>query len=135
DIDDKIINRARERGISETELALHFIDEYFKDMNALGIRPADIFPRATTHLRAMGEMVRALLKLDLSYVTADDSVYFRVDRYGHYGDLSGRKLDDMQAGARVEASEGKEHPLDFAVWKGAKPGEPVWEIKLDDGRV
>ncbi len=133
DIDDKIIARAAEQGVSSQELAKRFIAEFYTDMDALGVLRPDIEPRATEHIDEMIELVQELIDCGLAYASGGD-VYYRVGKFPGYGKLSGRSLDDMQAGARIEVSEKKEHPMDFVLWKGAKPGEPKWQSPWGEGR-
>jgi len=133
DIDDKTIQRAAERGISVAELVEEYIDDYFRVMDALNVLRADRYPRATEEIPQMVEIVRALVEKGYAYASGGD-VYFRVRRFEGYGRLSGRNLEDMIAGARVEVSEGKEYPMDFALWKAAKPGEPFWDSPWGRGR-
>jgi cysteinyl-tRNA synthetase len=133
DIDDKIINRANEQGIDSASLALRFIDEFYTDMDALGTLRPDLEPKATEHIPEMIHLIEDLISKDMAYPSNGD-VYFRVERFTGYGRLSGRGLEDMQAGARVEVNEKKEHPMDFVLWKGAKPGEPKWSSPWGEGR-
>jgi cysteinyl-tRNA synthetase len=133
DIDDKIINRAREQGVDSLELANRFIEEFYADTDRLGILRPDLEPRATEHIREMIELIRDLIDKGLAYEVNGD-VYFRVDRFDRYGTLSGRNLEDMQAGARIEVNEQKRHPMDFALWKASKPGEPTWDSPWGPGR-
>jgi len=133
DIDDKIINRANEQGIDSAALALRFINEFYTDMDALGTLRPDIEPKATEHVPEMIALVEDLIAKGMAYPVNGD-VYYRVERFARYGQLSGRGLADMQAGARVEVNEKKEHPMDFVLWKGAKPGEPKWPSPWGDGR-
>jgi len=133
DIDDKIINRANEQGIDSASLALRFIDEFYTDMDALGTLRPDIEPKATEHVPEMISLIGDLIDRGMAYPSNGD-VYFRVERFTGYGQLSGRGLEDMQAGARVEVNEKKEHPMDFVLWKGAKPGEPKWPSPWGEGR-
>ena len=133
DIDDKIIARANESGISAKELAQKFIDQYLADMNALNIRQADIYPRATEEIPKMLEVIKGLIQKGHAYESGGD-VYFRVKSDPDYGKLSHRTLDGMMAGARIEVAEAKEHPLDFTLWKAAKPGEPQWHSPWGSGR-
>ncbi|HQP31439.1 MAG TPA: cysteine--tRNA ligase [Deltaproteobacteria bacterium] len=133
DVDDKIIARANAEGVSSRELAERYIEEFTKDMQVLKMRPADIEPKATEHIREIIEMVRILIDKGMAY-EADESVYFRVGRFHAYGVLSGRRTEDMLAGARVEVGEHKENPLDFALWKSSKPGEPWWDSPWGKGR-
>lgn len=133
DIDDKIIRRAAETGEPWNELAERFIEAYFENADALGIRRADVHPRATEHIPHMLALVEKLVAHGLAYVRRGD-VYFRVRAFRDYGSLSGRNLDDLKEGARVEVDEDKEDPLDFALWKAAKPGEPSWPSPWGPGR-
>lgn len=133
DVDDKIIKRAQEEGMEAKDLALKYINEYFADAKALNISPANIHPKATEHIPEMIKIIEGLVKQGLAYAV-DGDVYFAVDRFPNYGKLSGRSLEDMQAGARVEIDERKHHPMDFALWKSAKPGEPAWDSPWGMGR-
>ena len=133
DIDDKIIARAAEQGVDAQELAQRFIDEFYVDMDALAVMRPDIEPRATDHIPEMIELVQELIDKGLAYPSGGD-VYYRVNRFTGYGALSGRSLEDMQAGARIEVNDQKEHPMDFVLWKAAKPGEPKWQSPWGDGR-
>lgn len=135
DVDDKIINRANERGVSVNDLTDTYIDEFRTDMELLGIAPADIEPRVTGHMPEIIDMVQTIIDNGHAYVSGGD-VYYDIQSFPGYLGLSGRKLDDMQAGAseRVEASDVKRHPMDFALWKSAKPGEPSWESPWGPGR-
>ncbi len=133
DIDDKIINRANEQGIDAASLALRFINEFYTDMDALGTLRPDLEPKATEHVGEMIALIEELIVKNMAYPSNGD-VYFRVERFAGYGQLSGRGLEDMQAGARVEVNDKKEHPMDFVLWKGAKPGEPKWASPWGDGR-
>jgi len=133
DIDDKIINRANEQGIDSATLALRFINEFYTDMDALGALRPDLEPKATEHIPEMIGLIEELIAKGMAYPSEGD-VYFRVERFDGYGRLSGRGLADMQAGARVEVNDKKEHPMDFVLWKGAKPGEPKWPSPWGDGR-
>ncbi len=133
DIDDKIINRASSLGISSGELAQKYIDLFFEDMDALNVKRADVYPRATQEVDKIIELVKGLTDKGYAY-ESEGSVYFRVLKDTDYGKLSRRTLDMMMAGARIEPEEGKEHPMDFALWKAAKPGEPFWESPWGKGR-
>ncbi len=133
DVDDKIIARANEQGITSQELAEGFITQYFADMDTLNIKQADLYPRVTEEIPKIIEMVEGLIQKGYAYQTGGD-VYFRVSSDPDYGKLSHRNLDDMMAGARIEVSEAKEHPLDFALWKASKPGEPHWQSPWGQGR-
>ena len=133
DIDDKIINRAREQGVTCEELAERFIRAFHQDMERLGVAPADIEPRATEHIPEIIEMVETLIERGYAYQAGND-VYYSVEKFKDYGALSRRGLDDMQAGARVAVNEQKRNPLDFVLWKGSKPGEPTWDSPWGPGR-
>jgi cysteinyl-tRNA synthetase len=133
DVDDKIIARANELGIPIEELSQGLIEEYFEEMDALNVKRADAYPKATEEIPDIIEAVRKLLEKGYAYEAKGD-VYFRVRSRPDYGKLSHRSLEGMMAGARVEVGEAKEHPLDFALWKAAKPGEPSWECPWGAGR-
>jgi cysteinyl-tRNA synthetase len=133
DIDDKIIKRAAERGVPWQELAETYIREYVTDMTALGVRPADVEPKATDHIREIVDLVAALVEKGKAYAV-DGDVYFRVKAFPAYGELGHRDLEEMLAGARVEVDARKEDPMDFALWKSSKPGEPWWESPWGPGR-
>jgi cysteinyl-tRNA synthetase len=133
DIEDKIINKAFVLGISPAELAAKNIEAFISAMDALNILRPDEYPRATMEVPGIVEMVGALVDKGFAYA-ANGSVYFRVDRLPDYGKLAHRTLDQMMAGARIEPGEEKEHPMDFALWKAAKPGEPSWESPWGPGR-
>lgn len=133
DIDDKIIKRANEEKITTEALTSKYIDEYNKDMESLGVRKADIEPKATEHMKEIIALIECLIKNGYAYVVEGD-VYFEVATFKGYGKLSKRTLDDMKAGARVEIDKRKRSPLDFALWKSAKPGEPKWKCPWGEGR-
>jgi len=133
DVDDKIIERARLKGIETSALAQEFIDAFYEDMGKLGVLKADIEPRATEHIDGMIDMIGVLLDRGYAYAEGTD-VYFAVESYKGYGELSGRKLEDMKAGCRIAVDEHKRHPMDFVLWKGAKPGEPQWPSPWGPGR-
>ncbi|MBI5639244.1 MAG: cysteine--tRNA ligase [Nitrospirae bacterium] len=133
DIDDKIINRAKQEGISWDEVARKYIDEYYRDMDSLGVGRADIEPKATEYIPEMIEIVKGLIDKGYAY-EMEGSVYFAVERFADYGKLSKRDLDDMMAGARIEVDERKGNPMDFALWKASKEGEPAWESPWGPGR-
>lgn len=134
DIDDKIIARANTLGTSYREIADRFIDEFKTDMDTLKVRPADIEPKATDHIKDIIELVRILEDKGLAYKADDGSVYFSVSNFKNYGSLSGRRTEEMIAGARVDIEELKKDPLDFALWKRSKEGEPWWESPWSKGR-
>ena len=133
DIDDKMINRANEQGITVPELAARFIEAYEQDVTALKVRPADLKPRATEHIEQIIELIEKLLANGYAYVSEGD-VYYDTSSYADYGKLSQQKQDELLAGARVEPGEKKHSPLDFALWKQKKEGEPSWESPWGEGR-
>ncbi|MGI5877963.1 MAG: cysteine--tRNA ligase [Christensenellales bacterium] len=133
DIDDKMINRARSEGVTVPEIARRFIDEYWKDAEGLGVCRADIHPRATEHIGEIIGLIRRLEKKGLAYASGD-GVYFDTAAHEDYGRLSGQNPDDLMAGARVDESEQKKNPMDFALWKFEKPGEPSWDSPWGKGR-
>jgi cysteinyl-tRNA synthetase len=133
DVDDKIIKRAQEEGVPPRELAERYIEEYRNDMTALGVEPPDVEPKATEHIPQMIQLIERLLAQGFAYRVNGD-VYFEVRRFARYGRLSGKNLDELRAGARVEVDERKRDPLDFALWKSSKPDEPAWESPWGPGR-
>ncbi len=133
DVDDKIINRARSSGIDALALAEANIHAFAEDVKVLGCLPPTIEPRATQHIADMIELIRELEAKGLAYAAGGD-VYFAVDRFPGYGKLSKRRLEDMQAGARIEVDERKRFPMDFALWKASKEGEPAWDSPWGPGR-
>lgn len=133
DIDDKMIKRANEEHITVKALGDHFIEEYFKDAKALGIRPATVHPRATEHIGDIIKLIKTLQQKGLAYEVNGD-VYYDTKAFPGYGKLSGQNLDDLEAGARIEVDDIKKNPADFALWKAAKPGEPSWPSPWGQGR-
>lgn len=133
DVDDKIIKRATETGDTCEGLAERYIDSFSEDMEALGVLPADLEPRATEHIPEIIETVQKLIDNGHAYAV-DGDVYFSVRSFAKYGQLSGRDVDDMRSGARVQVDERKKDPLDFALWKSSKPGEPKWDSPWGPGR-
>jgi cysteinyl-tRNA synthetase len=133
DVDDKIIKRANEQGVTCDTITAKYIQAYYEDMGRLGIHQASIEPKATEHMTDIIHLTETLVKKGLAY-QVDGGVYFEVAKYSAYGRLSKRRLDDMQAGARVDVDERKRHPMDFALWKSSKPGEPSWESPWGAGR-
>ena len=133
DVDDKIINRAREDGIAAAEVAHKYIEAYQEDMKRLGVGRADVEPKATEHIPEMIAVIKGLVEKGHAYVV-DGDVYFSVSSFKDYGKLSKRNLDDLKVGARVEVDERKTDPLDFALWKASKPGEPAWDSPWGPGR-
>lgn len=133
DVDDKIIQRAAEQGVDPNGLAEEYIGDFFRTMDALNIRRAHIYPRATAEIGPIIHTIGVLVEGGYAYAAGGD-VFFRVQRSPGYGKLSHRTLEGMQAGARIEVDENKEHPMDFALWKGARPGEPAWDSPWGPGR-
>ncbi|MFQ5899017.1 MAG: cysteine--tRNA ligase [Candidatus Methylomirabilia bacterium] len=133
DVDDKIIRRAQEEGVPPRDLAERYIEEYRKDMAALGVLEADVEPKATEHISQMIQIIKQLLTQGVAY-PVDGDVYFEVRRFPQYGRLSGKNLDELRAGARVEADERKRDLMDFALWKASKAGEPAWQSPWGPGR-
>jgi len=133
DIDDKIINRAQKEGIPWDAVAKKYTDEYYTDMDRLGVGRADVEPKATEHIGEIIAIVQKLIEKGFAY-EADGSVYYSVDAFPAYGKLSKRDKDEMIAGARIEVDERKKNPLDFALWKKSKEGEPFWESPWGEGR-
>ncbi len=134
DVDDKIINRANERGIDPLKLSADYIDKYFEDIAKLGVRKADIYPQASTSMPYIIDMVKTIIDKGYGYATPDGSVYFRVKKVPDYGELSNRSLEEMRSSGRVDLDPDKEDPMDFAIWKAAKPGECFWESPWGKGR-
>ena len=126
DVDDKIINRANEQGRTAVEVAEEFSNAFIEQMHRFGILDPDIRPRATREIEAMQQMIELLIEKDHAYVASNGDVYFSVRSDKNYGILSGRDLDQLRAGERVEVNDEKRDPFDFALWKAAKPGEPSW---------
>lgn len=134
DIDDKIIKRAIENGESIDQLTNRFIDAMHEDEKALGILPPDIEPRATESMNEIFYMIETLVEKGIAYQGKSGDVYYSVRKFPNYGKLSGKNLDDLEAGARVDVEDDKDDPLDFVLWKMAKPEEPSWESPWGDGR-
>ena len=133
DIDDKMIRRANQEGITVKELGDRFIAEYYRDAGALGIRPATVHPRATEHIGEIIKLVKTLVQKGYAYEVNGD-VYFDVKKDAAYGKLSGQNMEDLEAGARIDVDEVKHNPADFALWKAQKPGEPAWPSPWGMGR-
>lgn len=134
DVDDKIIATANREGVTWDEVAGRNIEAYFKAMDALNVRHADLYPKVSENMPAIIEMVEKLIEKGFAYKLDNGDVYFSVEKDPGYGKLSGRNLEDMQAGARVEVDDRKNNPMDFALWKSAKPGEPAWDSPFGKGR-
>ena len=133
DIDDKIINRANDEGQTYSEIAEKYIAEYWTDARGLGVREASVHPKATDNISGIIEMIAKLIDNGFAYQSGGD-VYYRTTRFTEYGKLSHQHLDELLAGARVNAAEVKENPMDFALWKASKPGEPSWDSPWGQGR-
>ena len=133
DVDDKIINKANEEGVTSEEIAKKYIEEYFTDAKGLGVRAATIHPKATENIQQIIDIVSTLIDKGYAYETGGD-VYYRTLKFKDYGKLSHQPLDDLQAGARIDVTDVKENPMDFALWKAAKPGEPSWDSPWGKGR-
>ena len=134
DVDDKIIKRAAENNESCDVLTERFTKAMHADFDALGLLPADIEPRVTTHMAEIIKMISQLLEKGFAYVAADGDVLFDVSKYDAYGELSQQNLEMLKSGARVEVADNKDDPLDFVLWKTAKPGEPYWQSPWGNGR-
>lgn len=134
DVDDKIIKRAAELGLSSQDVAEKYIAEFYVDMDALNVLRADVEPKCTEHIAEMITLTQGLIKDGHAYATLSGDVYFKVRSFEGYGKLSGRNIEDLMSGARVEPGEEKLDPLDFALWKAAKPGEPYWPSPWGNGR-
>ncbi len=134
DIDDKIIKRANEMGLSCELVAQKYIDAFYEDMEKLNILPPTYEPRATEHIKEMQDLIGVLIDKGYAYTTQKGDVYFRVRALSSYGQLSGRDVEELRSGVRVDVMEDKEDPLDFALWKSSKPGEPWWDSPWGKGR-
>ena len=133
DIDDKLIKKANEEGITVPEVAERYIGEFWTDVKGMNIREATVHPRATENIDAILSIIEKLVEKGFAYA-ANGDVYFRAKKFNDYGKLSHQPLEDLEAGARIDIAEHKENPMDFALWKGAKPGEPSWPSPWGDGR-
>ncbi len=134
DVDDKIIKRAAETGVTCDDLTERLIGDMHADFDALGMVRPDVEPRATQHIGEIIELVQSLLDKEHAYVADNGDVMFIVDSYADYGKLSGQDLEQLQAGARVDVVDAKRNPLDFVLWKMSKPGEPTWDSPWGPGR-
>lgn len=133
DIDDKLIKKANEESITVPEVAERFIKEFWVDAKGLNVREATVHPRATENIDEIQRIISELVEKDYAY-TAGGDVYFRSKKFNEYGKLSHQPLEDLEAGARIATDDIKEDPMDFCLWKGAKPGEPYWTSPWGDGR-
>ena len=134
DVDDKMIKKANDEGVGIEEIADRYIAEYWKDAKGLNVRDATFHPKATENIDGMLEIIDTLMSEGHAYAVDNGDVYFRARSFSEYGKLSNQRLDDLEAGARVDVGEVKEDPMDFALWKSAKPGEPKWPSKYGEGR-
>ena len=134
DIDDKIIRRANEEGVGYQEIAARSIEEFWVDAKGLGVREATVHPKATENMEEIESLIAGLVEKGYAYRAANGDVYFRTHKFDEYGKLSHQPLDDLESGARIAVGEEKEDPMDFALWKAAKPGEPSWPSPWSDGR-
>ena len=133
DIDDKLINKANEEGITVPQVAERYIKEFWTDAEGLNVRKATVHPRATENIDEIIRLIETLIEKGFAY-TAGGDVYYRTKKFKEYGKLSHQPLEDLEAGARISTGEIKEDPMDFCLWKGAKPGEPFWESPFGKGR-
>ncbi|NNG28237.1 MAG: class I tRNA ligase family protein, partial [Ignavibacteriaceae bacterium] len=133
DIDDRIIKKSISDKISYDEVALKYSEAFFDDIKRLKLKPADLYPKATAHIEDIKAMITKLVDNGAAY-NVDGNVFYDVNKFKTYGKLSGKNIDDLEAGARVEINEEKLNPLDFALWKKAKAGEPYWESEWGNGR-
>ena len=134
DVDDKIIKRANEEGLTSQQVAEKYIEEYFTDAKGLGVRPATIHPKATETMDEIIDLVQTLVEKGYAYPVPSGDVYYRTLKFKGYGKLSHQPIEDLLSGARIDVNDEKENPLDFALWKAAKPGEPYWESPWGKGR-
>lgn len=134
DIDDKLIRRAAEEDTTVEALAQRYTKEYLQDAQTLGVLPPTYQPKATEHIGPIIALIKTLEKKGVAYAPGNGDVYFDTQAYAGYGSLSGQNLDDLEAGARIAVDDIKKHPMDFALWKGAKPGEPAWNSPWGMGR-
>ena len=134
DIDDKLIRKANEEGITVPQVAERYIKEYYTDADALSVERATCNPRATEHIPQIISLVETLIEKGHAYPADNGDVYFSVRSFPGYGKLSGQSIEDLESGARIDPTEHKKDPLDFALWKGAKPGEPAWDCPWGKGR-
>ncbi|NIP30524.1 MAG: cysteine--tRNA ligase [Candidatus Dadabacteria bacterium] len=133
DVDDKIINRANDLGVSPTEISEKYIKEYKEDMSSIGVETPDVEPKVTDHIDQIISMIEKIIERGYAYQSGND-VFFSVRKFKEYGKLSGRSVDSMLEGVRIDINEKKDDPLDFALWKGAKEGEPFWPSPWGNGR-
>jgi len=133
DVDDKIIKKAIEEGVDTKEITKKFEQAFFDDIKKLKIKQADVYPKATEHIKEIEDIISKLEEKQIAY-NVNGNVFYDVIKFNGYGKLSGKNIDDLESGARVEVNEEKKNPLDFALWKKAKEGEPAWESPWGEGR-
>ena len=133
DVDDKIIKKSNEEKIGPNQVAEKYIKAFFEDIENLNIKRADVYPKATAHMKDIIEMIKKLEQKGFAY-NVEGNVFYDVQKFNEYGKLSGKKIDELEVGSRVEVNEEKKNPLDFALWKKAKEGEPSWESPWGNGR-
>lgn len=133
DIDDKIIERARQKNVEVDVITRKFSQAFFQDLEQLGMKPADVYPRATEHVDMIISLIQKLVEKSMAYESGGD-VFFDVSKFAGYGKLSGKKLEELRVGARISVDDKKRNPLDFVLWKAQKPGEPAWESPWGPGR-
>ena len=134
DVDDKTIKGANAQGVALTDYTKTYKDAFFADLGKLNVQPAEVYPAATDHIPEMIALVQTLMEKGVAYQSEDGSVYFAVTKFPGYGKLCGQNLEDLESGARIDLDPNKRHPMDFAVWKAQKPGEPAWESPWGMGR-
>ncbi len=134
DIDDKLIKKANEEGTTVPDVAERYIKEFWTDANGLNVRKATVHPRATENIDEIIKMISTLVEKGYAYPSSTGDVYYRAAKFKGYGKLSHQPLEDLEAGARIDVSEIKEDPMDFCLWKSAKPGEPFWPSPWGNGR-
>ncbi|MBV6511144.1 MAG: Cysteine--tRNA ligase [Ignavibacteriaceae bacterium] len=133
DVDDKIIKKANAEGVESAVIAAKYTQAFFEDLAKLGVKPATVHPKATEHMKEIIDIIKRLEEKGVAYNVNGD-VFYDISRFNGYGKLSGKNIDELEAGSRVEVNEIKKHPLDFSLWKSAKPGEPFWESPWGNGR-
>jgi len=133
DVDDKIIRKANEENISSAELTLRYEAAFMDDIKKFKMKPADVYPKATAHMQEIKDIIARLEDKGIAY-NVDGNVFYDIGKFKEYGKLSGKNIDDLEVGARIEINDEKQNPLDFSVWKKSKAGEPYWESKWGDGR-
>ena len=133
DVDDKIIKKANEEGVPTSEITARYEAAFLKDIKRFKMKPADVYPKATEHMKEIEDVIEKLEEKELAY-NVDGNVFYDIGKFKGYGKLSGKNIDDLEAGARIEINNEKQNPLDFSVWKKSKEGEPYWESKWGNGR-